>query len=288
MSRDDDKRWVYEEQPFLRMGYPLGKVLFDGQSPFQKVAIYETASHGRMLFSDGMVMMSERDEFVYHEMIAHVPLFVHPNPRQVLVIGGGDGGTAREVMRHPSVERCVMVEIDQLVIGACKAHIWVTAQAFYNNKMELHVEDRLTFVADAAADQFDVVIVDATEPVGPATSLFGEGFYRDLQRVLTADGIVVSPGASAFYHAEQQAGLVSVLAKVFPVRSLYNFTNLTSPGGLWSFTFASNGRHPLRDFDAERVAKSGLSFQYYTPEIHRAAFALPQFQRDRLDGLLTD
>lgn len=290
----DDKRagWVYEEQSFLRVGYPLvagqEAPLFSERSAFQKVEVYATASHGKMLLNDDMVMVSERDEFVYHDMIAHIPLFVHPAPRRVLVIGGGDGGSAREVLRHTGVEQCVMVEIDRAVIDACRVHIPQTAGVFSHPRLDLRVEDGLKYVRETADASFDVVIVDSTEPIGPAQPLFGPAFYRDLYRVLAADGIVVSQGESPFYHAHEQRGLLGVVKDIFPVASIYNFTNLTYPGGLWSFTYGAKGLHPVRDFVPARVAASGLTFRYYNAEIHRAAFALPQFQRDNLQGLLSD
>ena len=286
MSRE----WVYEEQSFLRVGYPLEEgqaaPLFSEQSPFQKVEVYQTASHGKMLLNDDMVMVSERDEFVYHDMIAHVPLFVHPSPRRVLVIGGGDGGSAREVLRHPGVEQCVMVEIDRAVIDACREHIPQTASVFGHPRLDLRVEDGLKYVNEAPDASFDVVIVDSTEPIGPAQPLFGPAFYQDLFRVLSPDGIVVSQGESPFYHAHEQRSLLKIVHDIFPVASIYNFTNLTYPGGLWSFTYGAKRLHPTRDLDEARVAASGLRFRYYSAEIHRAAFALPQFQRDNVQDLL--
>ena len=148
MSEKQDN-WIYEEhRSGLRMGYLVKQKLFEGQSDFQKVSVYDTKSHGRMLFNDDLAMVSERDEFIYHDMIAHPALFLHPNPKRVLVIGGGDGGTAREVMRHKNVETCVMVEIDQMVIDACIAHIPQTAVAFSNPKMDLRVEDGVVFAKE--------------------------------------------------------------------------------------------------------------------------------------------
>jgi spermidine synthase len=270
-------KWVYEELGGkYRAGYRVRRKLFEGESPHQKIEIYETEAHGRMLFNDGLAMLSERDEFVYHEMIAHVPLFVHPCPKKVLVIGGGDGGTAREVLRHPGVEVCVMVEIDAMVVEACSAHLPQTACVFGHPKLDLRIEDGLEFVANT--DQlFDVVLIDSTDPVGPAQPLFGSEFYGNLVRCLGPNGIVVSQGENPHYHREQQAGLRGILNRHFPLSRFYNYHNLTYPGGLWSFAFSSFGLHPLRDFGPERVDSSGLSFDYYSPAIHRAAFALPAF-----------
>ena len=161
---------------------------------------------GKMLLNDGLVMLTERDEFVYHDMIVHVPLFVHPNPKSVLIIGGGDGGTAREVLRHRGVERVVMVEIDQMVVDACIDHIPQTACELDNERLELIIDDGVAFVANTE-EKFDVILVDSTDPIGPAQPLFGPEFYQNIHRVLNEDGIVVSQGESPWYHAEMQAKL---------------------------------------------------------------------------------
>lgn len=267
--------------------YSIKETLFSQKSEFQQVDVVETLGHGKMLFNDGLAMVSERDEFVYHDMIAHVPLFVHPNPKQVLVIGGGDGGTLREVLRHKSVERCVMVEIDKVVVDACKEFIPVTSSELNSPRAELRIDDGVKYVADCQ-DKFDVILIDSTDPIGPATPLFGEEFYQNVHKILNADGIVVSQGESPFFDNEWQSKLLTIKRKFFSKTNIYNFSNLTYPGGLWSFTFASNRFSPLADFNAERVAASGLEFQYYNAGIHRAAFALPQFQRNNLGDLITD
>src|SRR5690606_14533578 len=145
---------------------------FSAQSPFQKVEVFESSHHGRVLMNDGCFMLSERDEFIYHEMMAHVPLHVHPNPRSVLIIGGGDGGTAREVLRHPSVEKCTLVEIDEVVVEACRKFIPKTGKIFDHPKMELHIDDGVKFVQQTD-QKFDVIMIDSTDPVGAAQLLFG-------------------------------------------------------------------------------------------------------------------
>lgn len=264
--------------------YELVETLFNGKSEFQHVNVVRTKGHGIMLFLDGLVMVSERDEFVYHDMITHVPLFLHPNPTRVLVIGGGDGGTAREVLRHPSVTRCCMVEIDGMVVDVSKKFLPVTACAFENPLLDLRIDDGVKFLEETQ-ETFDVILVDSTDPIGPAAPLFNETFYRNVYRALAPDGIVVSQGESPFYEANAQKSLLKIISGVFERTHLYNYSNLTYPGGLWSFVFASKGIQPAADFDPERVKASGLSFRYYTPEIHRAAFALPKFQQDILGDL---
>jgi spermidine synthase len=270
-------RWADEEyQGIVRTGFRLKRRLFKGRSPFQTVEVVETAGHGKLLLIDGMTMVSERDEFVYHEMIAHVPLFLHPKPKRVLVIGGGDGGSVREVLKHISVERCVLVEIDALVVEASKKYIPLTAAKLSDKRAVVLIEDGVKFVRETP-ERFDVVIVDSTEPFGPAKALFGTAFYKDVKRVLTEDGIVVSQAGSPFYEIGTIKNLDGILRKVFPVVDAYLFTNLTYPGGLWAFTYASKGLRPVKDFHPARVKAAKLPLRWYNAGVHTGAFALPNF-----------
>ena len=274
--------WVEEMiEDKIGLRFKIEKTLFSGKSDFQHVDVVETTAMGKMLLNDGLIMVTERDEFVYHDMIAHVPLFVHPNPKNVLVIGGGDGGTAREVLRHKSVEKCTMVEIDKLVVDACIEHIPQTSSALNDERLTLLFEDGVEFVKNTK-EKYDVILVDSTDPIGPATPLFGEGFYQDVYNCLADDGIVVSQGESPWHQTKMQGVLMKILHSIFPKVRIYNFSNLTYPGGLWSFTYASKGLHPIKDFTEVRVENSGLDFEYYTPAIHRGAFALPQFQLNKI------
>lgn len=263
-------------QGIVRTGFKLKKRLFKGKSPFQTVEVVETAGHGRLLLIDGMTMVSERDEFVYHEMIAHPALFLHPKPRRVLVIGGGDGGSVREVLKHRSVERCVLVEIDGLVVSASRKYIPQTAGALSDKRVEVLIDDGVKFVAETK-ERFDVVIVDSTEPFGPAKELFGTAFYSNVKRILTEDGIVASQAGSPFYEISTIKNLFKITKKIFPVVEVCLFNNLTYPGGLWAFTFATKGLHPLKDFRASRVKSAGLKLRWYNADIHSGSFALPSF-----------
>ena len=280
--------WVEEDQQgVVCTRYRVTKTLFEATSRFQHIAVVETAGLGRMLINDGDIMLSERDEFVYHEMIAHVPLFARSGVERVLVIGGGDGGTVREVLRHPGVRYCRLVEIDATVIDACKAHLPQTAVALDDPRVEIAIEDGVNYVA-RTQDRYDVVIVDSCDPVGPSAPLFGTEFYSNVRRILSPDGVVVSHAHSPFYDAAAQASLLRILGESFRRVQIYNYSNLTYPGGLWSFSFASKGDVcPVGDFDARRVQESGWSFQYYSAAIHRAAFVLPEFQVKQLGKLLT-
>ena len=278
--------WVEEALgDFAAMRYRVTETIFSGHSDFQQVDLVATEGHGKMLFIDGLVMVSERDEFVYHDMIAHVPLFTHPDPRRVLIIGGGDGGTAREVLRHPGVRVCTMVEIDGLVVEVCKKYLPQTACALDDPRLTLRIEDGVKYMAETS-ERFEVVIVDSTDPIGPAAPLFGESFYANVSRVLSEDGLVVAQGESPFYEPEAQKVMLTNIGKSFPKAYMYNYSNLTYPGGLWSFVLASKGPDPLAGFDPDRVRRSGLNFAYYGANLHRAAFCLPRFQQDHLRGVI--
>lgn len=286
IDKHGDTNWVTEPHAnFFHISYQIKEHLFSERSEFQKVDVVDTYGYGKMLLNDGLVMVTERDEFIYHDMIAHIPLFTHPNPKNVLVIGGGDGGTAREVLRHISVESCTMVEIDGLVVEACKAHIPQTSSCLSDPRINLIIDDGVKFVKETE-QKFDVVLVDSTDPIGPATPLFGPEFYADVYSCLADDGIVVSQGESPFYETKMQKKLLSILSEQFPICSIYNFHNMTYPGGLWSFTFASKKYHPIKDFDPQRVQSSGLQFGYYNEETHSGAFAIPQFMRLELNPFI--
>jgi spermidine synthase len=280
--------WIEERfDEYLGLRFKVEEVLFSGKSDFQTVDVVQTQGHGKMLLNDGLIMVTERDEFAYHDMISHVPLFVHPTPKNVLIIGGGDGGTAREVLRHNGVEKCTMVEIDVMVVDACKAHIPQTSKSFEHPKLNLIIGDGVEFVQQTN-QKFEVIIVDSTDPIGPAQPLFGEAFYQDVFNCLSDDGIVVSQGESSWYAMDVQTSLLGVLGNVFEQCFLYSFSNLTYPGGLWSFTFASKKYHPVNDFDDRRVKSSGLDFDYYNEALHSAAFVLPSFVKKGLKGLINN
>ena len=273
------KKTVWADEVYqgvVRTGFKIKKRLFKGKSPFQTVEVVETAGHGKLLLIDGMTMVSERDEFVYHEMIAHPALFLHPDPRRVLVIGGGDGGTVREVLKHRSVERCILVEIDALVVEASRKYIPQTAGALSDRRARVLIADGVRFVAETDL-KFDVVIVDSTEPFGPAKELFGPSFYKNVKRILTEDGIVASQAGSPFYEISTIKNLFRITKKIFPVVEVCLFNNLTYPGGLWAFTFATKGLHPLKDFRPSRVKTAKMPLRWYNAEIHAGCFALPNF-----------
>ncbi|NUM35216.1 MAG: polyamine aminopropyltransferase [Candidatus Brocadiae bacterium] len=278
--------WVTEKhKDSTAMSFRLKQVLFSEQSPFQHVCVVETEALGKLLLNDGMTMVSEADEFVYHEMIAHVPLFAHPDPKRVLVIGGGDAGTAREVLRHKNIEKCTMVEIDEAVVRACREHIPSVSCALVDPRLSVIIDDGVKYVAQTQ-EKFDVILIDSTDPIGPAQPLFGEDFYKNIASCLAPGGIVVSQAESVFHGKELQESLLKILRKIFKHLYLYNYSNLTYPGGLWSFSFASQNTTPFPKELIKKIHNSHFSFRYYNPNIHYGSFALPNFQWEQFQGLL--
>lgn len=254
----------------------IKKTLHTEQTPFQKLDMIETEEFGTMLTLDGMVMTTERDEFVYHEMVAHVPLFTHPNPKHVLVVGGGDGGVIREVVKHPSVEKVTLVEIDGLVIETSKHYLPSIASAFSDPKVEVIVGDGFMHIAEST-DAYDVIMVDSTEPVGPAVKLFEKGFYEGISRALKKDGIFVAQTDNPWFKADLITQVFRDVSEIFPITRLYTANIPTYPSGLWTFTLGSKTYDPLQ-VKEERF--HDIETKYYTKELHTAAFALPKFVKD--------
>jgi len=275
--------WVTENQkPGLRISFRVKEILGEATSAFQHCAVYDTVEFGRMMMLDDVVMLTEKDEFCYHEMIAHVPLSVHPDPKRVLVIGGGDGGTIREVARHPGVEDITLVEIDQVVVDMARAHLPFVACGFDDPRVTVRIEDGIQFIQNQE-HAWDVIIIDSTDPVAFAEGLFHEDFYRNVQHALTENGIMVAQTESPLIETETIRNVYSALKQVFPLRRMYTGFVATYPTGYWSYAFASNGPDPLADLKPERTSAFADRLRYYTPDVHRAAFALPPFARRLLD-----
>lgn len=273
-----------EFYPAQQAAFSLGisRVLFAERSPFQKIDIVESPFFGRVLMLDDMMMVTERDEFVYHEMIAHVPLFVHPRPADILVVGGGDGGTVRECLRHPAVERIDLVEIDEMVTQACLKHIPAVAEKLLSEKVSCHFTDGIEYVRSAAR-RYDLVLIDSTDPVSVGEGLFTQEFYRNCFKILKDDGILVNQSESPAWHVELVARISQKLRSVFPQVHFYQAHTPTYPSGHWLFGFASKKYHPLNDFRADYYRQSQMRLKYYNDQLHRGAFALPTFAREAVD-----
>jgi len=254
----------------------INKTLHTEKTDFQKLDMVETAEWGNMLILDDMVMTTEKDEFVYHEMIAHVPLFTHPNPKHVLVVGGGDGGVIREILKHPSVEKAVLVEIDGKVIEYSKKFLPSIAGDLEDSRVEVKVADGFMHIAESE-NAFDVIMVDSTEPVGPAVNLFSKGFYAGIAKALKEDGVFVAQSDNPWFKADLIEQVFQDVKEIFPITKLYTANIPTYPSGLWTFTIGSKKHDPLQ-VKPERFHE--IDTKYYTEEIHQASFALPKFVKD--------
>ena len=271
--------WYTEEQtPQIRLSCKITETLYTTKTPFQHLAVIDSEAFGRMLVLDGMVQTCIADEFVYHEMISHPALFAHPKPKSVLVVGGGDGGAIREILKHPSVERAVLVEIDGEVIDSSRKFLPEIAGALDDPRVEVHVADGIAFLRDSA-DEFDVIMVDSTEPVGPAIGLFSQNFYASVFKALKEDGIMVAQSESPYYNQDILLRAFTGMKAVFPITMTYLAAVPTYPSGLWSFTIASKKHDPRQQ---QRKPQDGFVSKYYNSDLHQAAFQLPQFVRELL------
>ena len=267
----------------VRFSIKVDKQLYTGQSEFQRIDIFDSEEFGRVLALDGYVMLTEKDEFMYHEMIVHVPMCVHPNPRKILVIGGGDGGTVRELVKYSSVESVDLVEIDEDVVTACKEYLPQTAGMLEDPRVNTHFEDGLKFIRHHE-NEYDLIIVDSTDPFGPGEGLFTREFYGNCYKALKDDGIMVNQHESPFYandaYAMQRAH--KQIVNSFPIARVYQAHIPTYPSGHWLFGFASKKYHPYHDVDFEKWKKLGLKLKYYNTNLHSASFALPTYVEELL------
>ncbi len=257
-------------------------MLFSEQTEYQLVEVYETDTWGNLMTIDGMVMLSERDEFVYHEMLSHVGMFSHPKPENILIIGGGDGGTAREVLRHGSVKKVDMVEIDEAVVRASKKYLPQVGD-WENPKLNVHFEDGIQFVQQIG-EPYDVIIIDGSDPVGPAEGLFKKDFIQACYNGLTEEGILTAQTESPWvqdYHSSMNR-VFTALDAIYNLSKMYLGYIPLYPAGMWSFAFASkSGKDPLGQETLGRVDEGmgvfGSELKYYNTETHRGSFALPNF-----------
>jgi len=258
------------------------EVLFSAQSEFQKVEIIDSNSElGKILTLDDLMMTTEGDEFYYHEMISHVPMMQHPNPKTVLVIGGGDGGTVREVLKHDTVEKVVLCEIDGMVIDACKKYLPTIACGLDNPKVEILVQDAIEYIKDKK-NMFDIILIDSTDPMGPGEGLFTEEFYTNIKEALKKGGIMASQSESPVVNKAEIVKIYKLLKKVFPTCVAYTSPIPTYPGGYWSWSFCSETVKPLAYYDERRANDITKTCKIYNKEYHNAVFALPNYLKELL------
>ncbi len=265
--------------PGLRYSLKVKNFLYTGQSKYQRLDFFETYEFGKVFTLDGIVMLTEKDEFVYHEMMAHLPSLVHPAPKRALVIGGGDGGTIRELLKHESYESLDLCEIDKEVVDKCKIYFPETASKLDDPKVNLYFEDGIKFVQNKK-NYYDIICVDSTDPIGPAVGLFKEDFYRMCYDALTDDGILIAQSESIWYHGDIIKEVNKAFKKIFPEVKLAVASLICYQSGFWSFTLGSKKYNLLTDIDENRAKRIEATCKYYNLDIHKSCFYLPNFAKE--------
>lgn len=274
----DTELWFTERQTSnLALSLKVNRTLYRQQSAYQEIAVLDTLEYGRTITLDGMVQATVFDEFVYHEMIVHVPMRTHPRPKNVLVIGGGDGGTVREICKYPGVEKVTLVEIDGEVIKAAQAFFPELSISLEDSRLEIKIEDGISYI-NSLNQCYDIIIIDSTEPMGAAAGLFDTPFYKAVYTALKEDGIMVAQTESPFVNKDLIRQVFNKLDNFFPLCQLYLASIPSYPSGLWSFTMGSKQYHPL---EPEGSYIPG-NLKYYTPEVHLSSFVLPPFVQELL------
>ena len=269
----------------VRFSLRVEKQLYGGRSDFQEICVYNSKEFGNFLTLDGYLMITEKDEFIYHEMITHVPLAVNPDIRRVLVIGAGDGGTVRELVRYDTISHIDMVEIDKMVVEVCREFFPQVTSGLNDPRVKIHYEDGLRYIRSHACE-YDLIIVDSTDPFGPGEGLFSKEFYGNCQNALTDGGILVNQHESVFYkeYAAAMQKSHKIINDLFPICRVYQAHIPTYPSGHWLFGFASKKFDPLRDHRDDEWLKLGITTKYYNPELHMGCFALPNSVIQKLEG----
>lgn len=268
----------------VKMSIRVEKQLYSGESEFQRIDVFDSPEFGRFLTSDGSVIFSEKDEFTYDEMIAHVPMAVHPNVKNVLVIGGGDGGVARELSYYEEIEEIDVVEPDELFVEVCKKYFPDNAKGLEDERVKIFYEDGLRFLR-TKTNQYDLIISDATDPLGHTAGLFTKEFYGNCYKALREDGIMVYQHGSPFFDEDEAScrAMHRKAYRTFPISRVYQAHIPTCPSGYWLFGFASKEYHPINDFNPERWKERNIETWYYTTNLHVGAFMLPKYVEDLLE-----
>lgn len=268
----------------VRMSIRVDKHLASEQSDFQRIDIFESEEFGRILTLDGFLMLTEKDEYVYHEMITHIPMATNPDIKRVLVIGAGDGGTVRELCRYDTIEHIDMVEIDYKVVELAREYLPFTACSLDDPRVHIHYQDGLRFVRRVAEGTYDLIIVDSTDPFGVGEGLFTREFYGNCYKALSEDGILVNQHESTFYESYRNSmkRAHSRIKSMFPIALVYQAHIPTYPSGHWLFGFASKKYDPRIDLKAHWWNRLELKTKYYNTILHQGCFAIPNNVRDAL------
>lgn len=266
--------WYTEQQTDeVRFSIKVKQHLYTGKSEFQDVDVFESEEFGKFLTLDGLMMVTEKDEFIYHDMITHVAMATNPNIKKVLVIGGGDGGTVRELTRYSHIEKIDMVEIDKLVVDVSREYLPITASKLDDPRVSLYFEDGIRFVADTK-EIYDLILVDSTDPIGPGEGLFTTEFYQNCFNILSDNGILVNQSESPYYDqfSHEMKRAHKKIKNIFPISKVYQFHMPTYPSGHWLFGFASKKLDPIKDVDFDKWNALGIKTKYYNPQLHVGCF----------------
>ena len=268
----------------VKLNIRLDKQLFSAISEYQRIDVFQSPAFGRFVALDGDVIFSEADEFIYDEMITHVPMAVHPHVKKVLIIGGGDGGVAREYTAYPEIEEIDVVEPDEQFVEVCREYFPEAAKGFEDPRVQVFHQDGLRFLR-GRSDEYDIIINDATDPFGHTEGLITKEFYGSCYKALKADGIMVYQHGSPFFDEDESAfrSMHNKVYRSFPISRVYQAHIPTCTSGYWMFGFASKKYHPIEDFDPVRWNARGLKTEYYTTNLHIGAFMLPKYVEDILE-----
>ena len=277
--------WFSEiHTPNIKLTIRTDRQLFSGESEYQRIDVFDSPELGKFVTLNGDIIFSDADEFVYDEMVTHVPMAVHPNVKKVQIIGGGDGGVAKELSYYPEIEEIEVVEQDEMFMEVCQKFFPDMAQGLQDPRVKIYHEDGLRFLRRRISE-YDLIINDSTNPFGYTEGLFTKEFYGSCYKALKEDGIMVYQHGSPFYD-EDEAACRSMHRKVFrsfPISRVYQAHITTCPAGYWLFGFASKKYHPIKDFDGARWRKRNIKTWYYTANLHIGAFMLPKYVEDLLE-----
>ncbi len=268
----------------VKLSMRIEKQLFSGNSDCQRIDVLESVEFGKFLALDGEILFSEKDEFIYDEMVTHVPMAVHPKVKQVLIIGGGDGGVAKELTQYASIEKIDVVEPDEMLVEVCREHFPELACGLLDPRVNVYYQDGLRFLRNKT-DEYDLIINDATDPFGHTEGLFTKEFYGSCYKALKEDGIMVYQHGSPFYDEDKEECMKMhrKAFRAFPVSRVYQAHIPTCSSGYWLFGFASKKYHPLNDLGEQEWKELGIKTRYYTTNLHRGAFMLPKYLEDMLE-----
>ncbi len=271
--------WFTEmHNEYSKFSFKVKEHLCSIKSPFQQIDVLDTYEYGKVLVIDGFVMLTEKDEFVYHEMIVHTPMAVNLNAKNVLVIGAGDGGTLRELIRYKTIENIDFVEIDEKVVEVSKKYLPFVNSGFDDHRINTYFEDGVEFVKDKK-NVYDLIIIDSTDPIGPGEGLFTKEFYSNCYNALTEEGILVNQCESVYFEGDRREfkRAIEKLKDIFPIATAYQANIPTYPSGHWLFGYASKKYDPLKDHKTEEWKKLELKTRYYNERVHKGAFYLPNY-----------